>query len=175
MLLDDIINIGDIEKGEYHLKIKTCPVNRQARMAMAAVKYRVPAAIDMQFRSALPDPYKVRTDSKRIQQVLINFLTNAIKHTSAGSITVSVARDTATDGNATIQYIVSDTGTGIPPEEAEKIFERFVKLNDYVQGAGLGLSICKAIAEKCGGRIGVDSEEGKGSTFWMWIPIKKFS
>ncbi len=177
MLLDDIINIGDIEKGEYHLKIKTCPVNRQARMAMAAVKYRVPAAIDMQFRSALPDHYKVRTDSKRIQQVLINFLTNAIKHTSAGSITVSVARNTATDGTATIQYIVSDTGTGIPPEEAEKIFERFVKLDDFVQGTGLGLNICHNIATKLGGSVWLDTAypgntEGveHGARFVLAIP-----
>ena len=108
---------------------------------------------------------------------LINFLTNAIKHTSAGSITVSVARDTAADGTATIQYIVSDTGTGIPPEEAEKIFERFVKLNDFVQGTGLGLNICHNIATKLGGSVWLDTEypgntEGveHGARFVLAIP-----
>ena len=177
MLLDDIINIGDIEKGEYNLKLRTCAVNQQARMAMAAVKYRVPAAIDMLFCSALPDNYKVRTDSKRIQQVLINFLTNAIKHTAAGSITVSVKRVCDSGGNATIQYSVSDTGTGIPAEEAEKIFERFVKLNDFVQGTGLGLNICHNIATKLGGRVWLDTAypgntEGveHGARFVLAIP-----
>ena len=63
-----------------------------------------------------------------------------------------------------------DTGIGIPKDQCTKVFDRFVKLNDFVQGTGLGLSICKAIAEGCKGKIGVESEVGQGSTFWMWIP-----
>ena len=63
-----------------------------------------------------------------------------------------------------------DTGSGIPKDKCDKIFERFVKLNDFVQGTGLGLSICKTISEQCNGKIGVNSEVGKGSIFWIWIP-----
>ena len=66
-----------------------------------------------------------------------------------------------------------DTGSGIPKDKQDLIFQRFVKLNEYVQGTGLGLNICQSIAERCGGTIGVRSEgEGKGSTFWVWIPAK---
>ena len=111
-------------------------------------------------------------DPGRIQQVITNFVTNAVKYTQQGHIKVGYAK--LDDG---IRIYCEDTGTGIPKEDQTKVFDRFVKLNDYVQGTGLGLSICKAISEKCGGKIGVESEgEGKGSTFWMWIPtmVKTF-
>ena len=74
--------------------------------------------------------------------------------------------------NQDLYVYCEDTGSGIPKEQCERVFERFVKLNDFIQGTGLGLSICKAIIEKCGGVIGVDSEVGKGSTFWFRIPIE---
>ena len=73
---------------------------------------------------------------------------------------------------STLYVYCEDTGAGIPKEDCERVFERFVKLNDYVQGTGLGLSICKAIVERCGGEIGVESEVGKGSTFWFRIPCE---
>ena len=75
-------------------------------------------------------------------------------------------------GRNSLYVYCEDTGSGIPQEPQTRIFERFVKLNDFVQGTGLGLSICKAIIEKCGGEIGVESDMGKGSTFWFRIPIE---
>lgn len=114
------------------------------------------------------NPYKslrVRLDNDRIQQVIINFMTNAIKHTRQGHIRMGYRIE---DGGMYIYC--EDTGSGIPKEKCEDVFKRFVKLNEFVQGTGLGLSICKAIADSCGGRIGVESEIGKGATFWMWIP-----
>ena len=67
-----------------------------------------------------------------------------------------------------------DTGIGIPKEKQKQVFERFVKLDEFVQGTGMGLAICKSIVERCGGKIGVDSEgAGKGSTFWVWIPCER--
>ena len=118
------------------------------------------------------ETFPAHLDSGRIQQVITNFVTNAVKYTQAGHIKVGYTKQD--DG---IRIYCEDTGAGIPKEAQEKVFERFVKLNDYVQGTGLGLSICKTISEKCGGKIGVESEgEGKGSTFWMWIPtmVKAF-
>lgn len=118
-------------------------------------------------------------DKGRIQQVLTNFTTNAIKYTSQGHIKVGYHWDQRltfdgsrkTDG---LVFYCLDTGAGIPKEKQASVFERFVKLNDFVQGTGLGLSICKNIAERCNGHIGVVSEgEGQGSTFWMWIPCPK--
>jgi signal transduction histidine kinase len=115
------------------------------------------------------DTYPTQLDKGRIQQVVTNFVTNAVKYTHEGHIKVGYREQ---DGG--LYIYCEDTGSGIPKDKQASVFERFVKLNDFVQGTGLGLSICKTIAEKCNGKIGVFSEgEGKGSTFWLWIPCKK--
>ena len=108
-------------------------------------------------------------DKGRIQQVITNFVTNAVKYTHQGHIKVGYRYE-----EGQLYIYCEDTGAGIPKEHQAKVFERFVKLNDFIQGTGLGLSICKAIADACHGDIGVESEgEGKGSTFWMRIPCEK--
>ena len=141
------------------------------------------------------NPYptlRISVDPRRIQQVITNFVTNAIKYTKEGHIKVGyrtspspseggeiLTSSTNPAGTPSLRggqdglYIYcEDTGAGIPKEKQHTVFDRFVKLNDYVQGTGLGLSICKAIATRCGGQIGVKSEgEGQGSTFWIRIPI----
>ena len=147
--------------------------------------------------------FRTHLDKGRIQQVITNFVTNAVKYTHQGHIQVGyryseeptrpegaltqpVGARTATvvggfpadsqKPKAMGLYIYcKDSGAGIPKEEQASVFERFVKLNEFVQGTGLGLNICKSIAERCGGSIGVDSEgEGKGSTFWIWIPCPHY-
>ena len=110
--------------------------------------------------------YPAVLDSGRLQQLLTNFVTNAVKYTHEGHIRVGYREE-----NGGILFYCEDTGAGIPLEKQASVFERFVKLNDFVQGTGLGLSICRAIVEKCGGHIGVESEgKNHGSTFWFWIP-----
>mgnify|MGYP002622515586 CR=1 FL=1 len=133
------------------------------------------------------NPYKsfpTCIDKGRIQQVVTNFVTNAVKYTHQGHIKVGYKACTLHAVNTTTSdtrhptpntqglYIYcEDTGAGIPKDKQASVFERFVKLNDFVQGTGLGLAICKSIAERCGGQIGVESEgAGHGSTFWIWIP-----
>ena len=118
-------------------------------------------------------------DSGRVQQVLTNFVTNAVKYTHQGYIKVGYHWDCRqkadgsgeTDG---LLFYCLDSGVGIPKEKQASVFERFVKLDDFVQGTGLGLSICQNIAKRCNGQIGVTSDgPGHGSTFWMWIPAPK--
>ena len=133
---------------------------------------------NVKFQKENPLPSLLITiDNSRIQQVITNFVTNAVKNTHQGHIRVGyrVEPDSSLSSplssNRRLYVYCEDTGSGIPEEAQGRIFERFVKLNDFVQGTGLGLSICKVIIEKCGGEIGVDSEVGKGSTFWFRIPI----
>ena len=123
------------------------------------------------------NPYKtlpVVMDKGRLQQLLTNFVTNAVKYTQQGHIKVGYrkeSREIDRQRKEGLCFYCEDTGAGIPKEKQNAVFERFVKLNDFVQGTGLGLAICKSIVDKCGGRIGVTSEgEGHGSTFWFWLP-----
>ena len=118
-------------------------------------------------------------DKGRVQQVLTNFVTNAVKYTHQGFIKVGYHWDRRMkfDGSGEadgLTFYCLDTGAGIPKNKQASVFERFVKLNEFVQGTGLGLSICQNIVERCNGRIGVTSEgEGRGSTFWFWIPCER--
>ena len=128
------------------------------------------------------DHFPADIDKGRLQQILTNFVTNAVKYTHQGHIKVGYCQQTrdergkvSDDGNGKqgVYFYCEDTGAGIPSDKQDSVFERFVKLNDFVQGTGLGLSICKAIVEKGKGQIGVNSRgEGHGSTFWFWIPLK---
>ena len=125
--------------------------------------------------------YVTTLDKGRVQQILTNFVTNAVKYTHEGHIKVGYHHERRTtldeQGEADgLLFYCEDTGAGIPKEKQASVFERFVKLNDFVQGTGLGLSICQAIADRCNGHIGVTSEgEGHGSTFWLWIPCERRS
>ena len=108
----------------------------------------------------------LRTDPQRVTQVIANFVNNAIKFTDKGSITIfyEIKKDR-------VKVCVQDTGIGISESNRERVFERFIKINDFHQGTGLGLTISKTIIEYLGGSIGVDSVEGKGSTFWFTLPL----
>ena len=112
----------------------------------------------------------VSIDKSRIQQVITNFVTNAVKYTHQGHIRVGYRLEER-EGKQGLYVYCEDTGAGIPDDQLGRVFERFVKLNDYIQGTGLGLSICKAIVDRCNGDIGVESKFGEGSTFWFWIPV----
>ena len=133
------------------------------------LQYRVEQA-NLQF--IVENPYEhffTTIDTERIQQIITNFVTNAVKFTSQGHIRLGYRYER--DG---LYIYCEDTGIGIPKDKQSIIFERFVKLDEFVQGTGMGLAICKYIIERLGGEIGVDSEgNGCGSTFWMWIPCER--
>lgn len=108
----------------------------------------------------------VKADRNRLVQVMMNLMNNAVKFTGEGSIEFGF--DVREDGF--LHFYVTDTGYGIPEERLEEIFGNFVKLNSFVQGTGLGLTICRAIVERMGGKIGAVSRLGQGSTFWFTLP-----
>lgn len=108
----------------------------------------------------------VKADRNRLVQVIMNLMNNAVKFTGEGSIEFGF--DVREDGF--LHFYVTDTGCGIPEERLEEIFGNFVKLNSFVQGTGLGLTICRAIVERMGGKIGAVSRLGQGSTFWFTLP-----
>ena len=115
-----------------------------------------------------PEPYILYTEKNRLTQVLSNFISNACKYTFEGSITVGYEIE-----GKQIYFYVRDTGKGIEKENLPHVFERFAKFDTFVKGTGLGLSICELIIQTLGGEIGVESEVGKGSTFWFTLPISE--
>ena len=165
-LINDLLALSSVDSGGISLKSEDIDFSKTFNDICTTCEERVQ---NPQVAFIKDNPYETfpaHLDPGRIQQVITNFVTNAIKYTQEGHIKVGYIKQ-----DEGIRIYCEDTGAGIPKEDQKKVFERFVKLNDYVQGTGLGLSICKAICEKCGGKIGVESEgEGKGSTFWMWVP-----
>lgn len=171
MLLDDILNASAMDRGNYNLTFETSEKDFIAQQAISSSEHRLQPGVSLSYAPEENEPFKFITDPRRVQQILINLITNACKHTSEGSIVVASSLK-ETPGFLT--YSVTDTGTGVPPEDAEKIFERFTKLNEHVQGTGLGLSICRDIAQRLGGMVFLDTTHtSKGSRFVLTIPIKQ--
>lgn len=168
MLIDDILNIADIESGNYSINISNVSVAKILDSAISSIEYRVPDGVALINASSLPEDYMINTDPGRVQQVLINYLTNACKHTKKGSITVGASLD---ENPGMLTFSVTDTGDGIPEGEAEHIFERFTKLNAFVQGTGLGLNICKMVSQKLNGTVKVDTSYKNGARFLFIHPL----
>ena len=108
----------------------------------------------------------LHSDFGRLREIIVNFMSNALKFTAKGTITINMEQK----DNGRVCISVTDTGRGVPEEAYDRIFDRFVKLDDFVQGAGLGLSVCRSYAFSLGGSVGVRSRLGECSTFWVDIP-----
>lgn len=175
MLIDDILNISDIESGNYKMTIDSYGVNEIVTTAISTIKYRIPDNIQLTFESEVDDAYMIKTDARRAQQVLVNFLTNSIKHTDSGFIRVFVSLK---ENENFLSFIVEDSGDGVPADKAEAIFERFEKLNAFKQGTGLGLNICRVISDNLKGRCYLDTaypesreDVEHGARFVFAIPL----
>lgn len=166
-LVNDILDMSKIEAGTLEFVYSTIDVNVLLSDLQRLFQMKVNDArgkIKIIAEASRPTCF-IETDRNRVAQVLSNFVTNAIKFTHEGNITIGYeARDTE------LYFYVKDTGAGIPDEKLPDVFGRFVKLNKDKKGAGLGLSISQTIVAKLNGRIGADSVEGEGSTFWFTIP-----
>ena len=169
MLLDDILNASAIDSGKYTITPEPAEVHSLCQAAISSTEHRLQPGVTMTYAPESQDPIQIVADPRRIQQILINLLTNACKHTTSGSIVLS-SSTTAEPGF--VRFTVTDTGTGVPPEMAEAIFGRFTKLNEFVQGTGLGLSICRDIAERMGARVYLDTTwPGPGARFIFSVPV----
>ena len=163
-LISDILDLSKIEAGTFEFTSGDVDVNLLCEDIVRSMGMKAKGEVELVLDNHLPVCHVI-SDRNRIHQVISNFVNNAMKFTSEGSIHVGYKLK---DGE--LEFYVEDTGIGIEKEQLPHIFERFVKLNSFVHGTGLGLSICQSIVEQLGGRIGVDSEKGKGSRFWFTIP-----
>ena len=165
MLLEDILNTTDMDKGQYKITYDEGEVHYMCRSAITSSEHRLHPGVRMLYEPESEEPFTFRTDPQRVQQILINLLTNACKDTSSGQIVLASSL-TAKPGY--VSFSVTDTGPGVPADQAEAIFDRFTKLNSFVQGTGLGLSICKRIMEMHGQTLRLkDTEEGTAFAFTL--------
>ena len=166
-LIDDILDLSRLEVDRVTFTQEKCDVVQVCTQALASVAQARRSANRFLFESPL-ESLELHTDIQRMQQVIINLLSNADKFTKNGTITLKVGLD---EKKHVVLFSVSDTGCGIPLEKQKKVFERFEKLNEYAQGTGLGLAICKLIVKKWGGKIWVDPHYTQGARFLFTHPL----
>ena len=170
MLLDDILNASAMDSGQYKIVNEMSELHLICHEAISSTEHRLQPGVTMTYKPESEEPFRFMTDPRRVQQILINLLTNACKHTKSGSIVLS---SSTTREQGYVSFFVTDTGTGIPADQAEKIFERFTKLDEFVQGTGLGLSICRDIADLMGARVYLDTTwPGPGARFVFSVPLQ---
>lgn len=165
-LIADVLDISKIESNTMALTYAEHDLAVLMKEIYNVIRLRMPEEVELELNECPPQLFC--TDRNRLTQILTNLLTNAIKHTEKGFIRFGY-QVTATD----IIFSVEDSGEGIPEDKLEKIFSRFVQLNDWSKGVGLGLAICKGLITQMGGTISVSSVFGEGSTFTVVLPLKK--
>jgi len=163
-LINDIIDLSKIESGTMAFKYSKFNINEMLDSLITSLTPRLQDGVVFK-KDFAEESCIIHSELNRLEQVLINLMSNSIKYTTKGSITVGYMPE-----GQNIRIFVTDTGKGIKQENVSHVFERFSKFDPFVQGTGLGLFICKTIVDSLGGTIGVVSDYGKGSTFWVCIP-----
>lgn len=165
-IFNDIIDLSRVEAGFIDFTCINFDMASQIESLREIFKHKIPEGVEF----IVDNPYssfEVCLDWNRLVQIYTNFINNACKYTSKGSITIGYKAD-----DNGIKIYCRDTGIGIAEEDQKRIFNSFEKVDSYIQGLGLGLSLCNAIAKAAGGSIGVESEHGAGSLFWVVMPCK---
>lgn len=167
-LIADILDLSKIESGTLNFTFSDVDLNQimSDLEQLAQMRLGEKSAVIKISREVSPIECIMHTDRNRLMQVVANFITNAVKFTDEG--TIILGHEPRAEE---VYFYVKDTGNGIPADKVDHIFERFVRVEHEKKGTGLGLSICETIVRKLGGEIGVDSEYGKGSTFWFTLPL----
>lgn len=166
-IIEDVVNISKIESGQDQTVLTTFDINLSLMEQIDRYRRDLKPGVEINTIFA-KDSQTITTDYNRFNEIIKHLLSNATKFTSQGRIVVGY--DNPSDGR--IRIWVRDTGKGIDKENLERVFERFFKVDEFIPGAGLGLSICRTMAYSLGGSVTVDSELGKGSTFVLEIPIQ---
>jgi signal transduction histidine kinase len=167
-LVNDLLGFAELESGKYTIRKSVVLCNEMCREALSMVMAGKPANVDVFFSTDADNDFRINTDSRRVKQVLTNFLTNAEKHTSEGHIELNCSLKS---NPGSVTFSVTDTGCGVAPENVEKVFERFEKLNNFDTGFGLGLSLCRAIADRLGGTVHLDTSYTDGARFLFVLPL----
>ena len=163
-LINDILDVAKIEAGTLEFTDSEIDINALLSDIEQSSRLKAPEGVQISFVEKMPYCI-IMSDKNRLAQIITNFINNAIKFTKEGSIRFGYRHK-----DDKLLFYVRDTGCGIEPEKKDLVFNRFVKLNSFAQGTGLGLAICQMIVKKMGGEIGVESQLGKGSTFWFTLP-----
>lgn len=169
-IISDIIDMSDLESGLLKMELAPTNVNEACNFALKTTQGIAREGVKVYFTTEVEDTFVLQTDERRLRQVLVNYLSNACKHTSEGEIHLHAS---TTENKGYITFSVTDTGAGVPPEKRHLLFKRFEKLNDRQQGTGLGLNICRLIAEQLHGEARLDTKYTKrGSRFLFLHPLK---
>lgn len=167
VIIDDVMNISKVESGQDELVMSNFDLNLVLHELADRYSKDVKNGVEMLTMFAA-EQLNITTDINRLSEVVKHLLSNATKFTDKGRIVLGY--DAPSNGR--IRMWVRDTGKGIAPEFRERVFERFFKVDEFIPGAGLGLSICRTMAYSLGGTVEVTSTPGEGSTFWFEIPIQ---
>ncbi len=173
-LINDVLDLARIEAGKMELNFEEVSLADMVQSVLSTAKGLVKEKPIQLVSNILAGTSTVRGDAMRIRQIFINLLSNAAKFTEEGAIKVEAQNQKTADGKTEVMIRVTDTGPGISPEDQEKLFKAFSQVDGSATrksgGTGLGLSICANLVQLHGGRIGVTSEAGQGSTFWFTLP-----
>ncbi len=175
-VINNILDFSKIESGKLHLEAISFSVRGVVDGSMKLMQHRAAEKNLALYATINNDvPASIVGDSGRLRQILLNLISNAIKFTSVGDVEVQVSLDSQTLAIPSVRFAVRDTGIGMTEETRNKIFRPFVQADSSTTriygGTGLGLAICASLVNLMNGKIGVDSVVGKGSTFWVIVPI----
>ena len=163
-LIGDVLDLSKIESNSMPLIYKELDIRLLMKEIYSMILLRMPSGIELRLNDC--EALVMEADKNRLTQILTNLLTNSIKHTEKGFIRFGYKRTAAS-----VEFFVEDSGEGIPRDKIDSIFSRFVQLDSWSKGVGLGLAICRVLVEQMGGKIWVTSELGKGSIFYVTLPL----